>query len=372
VSDQKSNLPFVSVLLAIRNEAGFIRRSLGAILQQDYPSQQLEVLIADGMSEDETRNVVLELQAAYPAISVRVFDNPKKVVAAGLNTLLSQTRGEVIVRVDGHTIIAPDYIRQCVKALQRTGADNVGGRMDPVAETRFGEAVAGVTSSPFGVGGARFHYSTREEWVDTVYLGAWPRHVFKVVGNFDEEQVRNQDDEFNYRLLRHGGRILLSPRIKSWYYNRSTLGSLWRQYFQYGFWKVRVMQKHPSQMRLRQFVPPAFVASLLFSLTMAAFSRIGVVLFACALGSYTIANVAASVTVAQSGNRRLLPLLMLGFATIHVAYGLGFLTGLLRFANRRWPSQDRTNLNNVELYSARLIRERDSSALFEPNSNCQN
>src|SRR3954465_12513533 len=135
--------------------------------------------------------------------------------------------------------------------------------MDPVTEGLFGQAVALATSSPFGVGGSRFHYAQSEEWVDSVYMGAWPRSAFERNGFFDEELVRNQDDEFNYRLRSNGGRILLNPRIKSHYYNRSTARSLWRQYFQYGLWKVRVMQKHPRQMSVRHFAPAALVAGLI-------------------------------------------------------------------------------------------------------------
>jgi len=205
--------PYVTVIMPIHNEASFIKRSLGAVLTQEYPLDQLEVLIADGMSTDETRDII--------------------------NQLLY-----------------------------------VGGRMVAVSEGWFESVVALATNSPFAVGGARFHFSEREDWVDTVYLGAWPREVFERFGLFDEEQVRNQDDEFNYRLLPRGGKILLSSRIKSSYYNRIIPRTLWRQYYQYGYWKVRVMQKAPRQMRLRHFVPPLFMAVLPFSLLMAPFSVI--------------------------------------------------------------------------------------------------
>lgn len=230
--------PSVSVIMPVYNEAAFIERSLGAVLAQDYPHDRMEILIADGMSTDATRDVVAGLMGRNPNVSLKVLDNPSRLMASGMNVALACAKGELTIRVDGHTVIAPDYVRECVAQLQRTGADNVGGRMEAVSESSFGQSIALATSSPFGVGGARFHYSAQEEWVDTVYMGAWPREVFERVGLFDEEQVRNQDDEFNYRLLSHGGKILLSPRIKSKYYNRSTPGSLWQQYFEYGYWKV--------------------------------------------------------------------------------------------------------------------------------------
>ena len=333
------NLPFVSILMPIRNEADFITRSLGPVLEQNYPADRLEIIVADGMSTDGTREIVKSQQTLHP--NLRLIDNPGKIVPTGLNAALAQARGDIIVRVDGHTIIAPDYVRECVAELQRSGADNVGGRMNAVSEGWIGQAVALATSSPFGVGGARFHYSEREEWVDTVYMGAWRGDVFKRIGLFDEELVRNQDDEFNYRLLSQGGRILLSPRIKSRYYNRSTLRSLCRQYFQYGYWKVRVLQKHPRQMQPRQFVPPTFVAVLSSSLLMAPFSIGGKRMFIAVAGSYTIANLAASIITARKADNgsKLLPLLPVTFATLHLAYGLGFLIGLGRFCNRWKDSQ---------------------------------
>ena len=205
----RSSIPLVTVVMAVRNEGAFLEESLGSVLAQDYPADRLEIILADGMSEDGTRAAAEGLRVRHPGLTV--IDNPGRVVATGLNAAIRRARGDVIVRVDGHTVIAPDYVRQCVDALERTGADNVGGRMNAVGAGPFGEAVALATSSPFGVGGARFHYSTEEEWVDTVYLGAWRRDVFERIGFFDEELVRDQDDEFNYRLRATGGRVLLTP-----------------------------------------------------------------------------------------------------------------------------------------------------------------
>src|SRR2546426_1145677 len=344
-------VPFVTLIMPVRNEGGFITHSLGSVLAQDYPHDRMEVLIADGMSTDGTRDVVACLAATYPRIRVTVLDNPGKIVPTGMNASLARAQGEIIVRVDGHTIVAPDYVRECIAALERSGASNVGGRMDPVSEGRFGHATALATSSPFGVGGARFHYSDREEWVDTVYMGAWPRDVLQRAGFFDEELVRDQDDELNYRLLSQGGKILLSPRIKSRYYNRSTSRSLWRQYLQYGYWKVRVMQKHPRQMQPRQFIPTLFVAGLLISLLTAPFSTVGKWMFCLVAGSYMIANLGASVLTVKKKNWRLLSLLPITFATLHVAYGLGFLLGLIKFWNRWGDRKNRLSHSRTEVIS---------------------
>jgi succinoglycan biosynthesis protein ExoA len=327
--------PTVSVIMPVRNEEGFIRRSLGAVLEQDYPAELLQVLVADGMSDDRTRDVVDELARAHPAHDVEVVDNPGGIVPTGFNAALDRARGQVIVRVDGHTIIAPDYVAQCVAALAASGADNVGGRMDAEGSGPIGEAIALATSSPFGVGNSHFHYARGERWVDTVYLGAWPREVFARIGRFDPEMVRNQDDEFNYRLTSAGGRILLTDRIRSRYYSRASLRTLFRQYRQYGTWKVRVLQKHPRQMSARQFVPPAFVAVVGGGMLLAPLHSALRRAWLAVLGGYGLAALAASVSIARRSGWRYLPVLPAVFTALHVGYGAGFLAGLVRF-RRRW------------------------------------
>ncbi len=322
--------PLVSIILPLRNESAFIGRGLCAILKQDYPGG-MEVLIADGMSTDNTRELITSF-AGLPS-SVRILDNPGKIVPTGINIALRQAKGEIIIRVDGHTMIAPNYVRQCVNALQRTNADNVGGKMNAIGNTAFGKAVASATSTPFGVGGGRFHYSDKEEWVDTVYMGAWPRRVFEKIGLFDEELVRDQDDEFNYRLRAAGGKIRLCPAIKSEYTVRSSPGALWRQYFQYGYWKVRVLQKHPRQMSLRQFVPPVFVLAL-FLPALLAFSPTLFPLSVVIPFVYVMTNVGASLLTASKYGWSSLFLLPVIFAILHLSYGIGFLVGLVKFRNR--------------------------------------
>ena len=333
--------PFVSVIMPIRNEGSAIAQSLGAVLSQDYPHDRLEVLIADGMSTDQTREIVGRLRLAHPDVAVQVLDNPAGIVPTGFNKALRASRGEVVVRVDGHTVIARDYVRECVAALARSGADNVGGAMVASSERSFGRAAALATSCPFGVGGARFHYSRREEWVDTVYLGCWRKAIFDRIGGFDEEMVRNQDDEFNYRLASAGGRVLLSPRIQSVYFNRTSIRRLWRQYFQYGYWKVRVMQKHPAQIRARHFAPACFVAALGAAAVAALWIPGGWRAVVLLGGAYLVADLCASVWAARKGEWRLVPLLGIVFPTMHAAYGSGFWTGLFRFAGlwrfRRTP-----------------------------------
>lgn len=327
-----NNLPFVSILIPIRNEVRHIPRCLQAVAEQDYPSDLIEVLVADGMSDDGTFELLQDW--VVQTANRYVFQNPGKIVPTGLNILIPKAKGNVIIRVDGHCLIAPDYVRQCVVALTTSGAENVGGRMTAIGSNAFGMAVAAATSVPFGIGNARFHYSDKEEFVDTVYLGAWPIYVFKNIGLFDEELVRDQDDEFNYRLRSSGGRILLSPKINSCYTVRSKPLTLWKQYFQYGFWKVRVLQKHPRQMSVRQFVPLVFVLALILTLLLSLLVSWGWLALLILLATYLVANLAASIITASGQGLKKLLLLPPAFAIIHLSYGLGFLVGLFKFWTR--------------------------------------
>ena len=323
--------PFVSVVIPIRNEAATLAPLLDGVLAQDYPAAQLEVLVVDGGSTDDA----LSLVAAYAArdARVRLLHNPRRIVPTALNIGIRAARGDVICRIDGHTRVAPDYVRVGVETLQRTGADNVGGPMHAVGGGWFGDAVAAATASRFGVG-SYFHYGTEEREVDTVYLGMWPRGVFERVGLFDEELVRNQDDEFNYRLRRMGGRVVMTPAMRSWYQNRRTMTDVLRQYYQYGRWKVRVLQKSPRQMSWRHFAPPTFVAGLALLTTVGMVAPVAAAAARAALGVY--GTVVLAVAGRCAARRGLAPWLAtaLAFVTIHVAWGAGFLNGLITFADR--------------------------------------
>jgi succinoglycan biosynthesis protein ExoA len=331
-STSDKNVPFVSVIMPIRNECDFIVRSLGAATAQEYPSDRMEVLVVDGMSTDGTRAIVESWQAGNK--NVKLLDNPAGIVSTAMNIGIKASRGEIIVRVDGHTIISPDYVHECVMALRRSGAENVGGKMEAVGEGAFGKAIALATSSPFGIGGGRFHYSQKEELVDTVYMGSWPRFVFDRIGFFDEQMVRNQDDELNYRLRDAGGRILLSPRIRSTYYTRTSVRSLWSQYFQYGYWKVRVIQLHPRQKRVHHFVPATFVVCALALFLLAPFHQIASWSAVGLWIAYSVAVVVAMLLEVRKTNVRIVLLLPVAFASLHISYGLGFLLGISEFAMR--------------------------------------
>lgn len=326
--------PFVSVIMPIRNEADFIARSLGAVLAQDYPADRMEVLIADGMSTDGTRAIVQQLAAQHPHLQARLIDNPGKIVPTGFNAALAQACGDVIVRVDGHCEIAPDYVSRCVVRLFEDGVDGVGGPIETIGTSPLSETIALAMSSGFGVGGSAFRtVKDRAMLVDTIAFPAYTRSAVEMAGPLDEELIRNQDDEYNYRLRKLGFKLLLAPDVRSKYYSRGSLRSLWRQYYQYGFYKVRVLQKHPRQMRLRQFVPPLFTASLIVGALLAPVSKRIRSLCGLMLAVYCCANVAASWRVSRRAGWQHVRLLPAVFFILHFSYGLGFLRGLIEFRN---------------------------------------
>lgn len=325
-----SHPPPVTIIMPVLNEAAFIRRSLAAALAQDYPPGRLEILVVDGGSTDGTQRIVQEIIAQTGKPVVKLLHNPRRIQAAALNIGIEAARGDIIVRVDGHTVIAPDYVRRCVQYLVEGRADNVGGLMRPVGTTYVGQAVALATSSPFGIGGSKFHYSEKEQYVDTVYLGAYWRHTFDRIGLYDEAFHINEDYELNYRLRRAGGKILLSPVIHSTYTPRGSLPALARQYFKYGMWKVRTVGKHPASLRWRQTVPPLFVAGLGGSFLAGFGWEPARWLFLLVAGSYGLANLVASGWIAGRRGWQYFPILPLVFAAIHLAWGLGFWWGILQ------------------------------------------
>lgn len=319
--------PVVTVLIPMLNEERCIARCLDSILANEYPKERLEILVIDGMSTDSSEEIVRKYTERYSFL--RLLKNPKRIQTVALNIGLAEAKGEIIIRMDAHTTYTQDYIHQCVSLLQTTGADNVGGVQRAVGEGYVSDTIALATTLLFGIGDARFRYSEREEWVDTVYLGAWHKRTLDSLGGgFNEEWVVNEDYELNYRLRKNGGKILLSPRIRCQYHVHGSLKSLLRQYFRYGLWKVKTLVAHPDSLRWRQIVPPLFVLALFVSLVLIPVSWVvGVII----PGIYTITNLAVSFWTAHSHGWRYLPLIPFVFAILHLSWGAGFWVGLVLF-----------------------------------------
>lgn len=330
--------PFVSVIVPVRNEERHIERCLAALGEQDYPRDRFELIVVDGESEDRTRALV-ERFAAESTVHLRLLSNPERRTAPGLNRGLREARGEVVVRVDGHCVVAPDFLTEAVAALEWSGADCVGGPIASAGEGFWGRAIAVAMSSRFGVGNAAFRVSAREQWTDTVAFGAYRRSLFDTLGDFREDLDGGEDDEFNYRLLSAGGRILLTPAIRSTYLVRSSLAAVFRQYFRYGRAKVGVLRLHPGQTRARQLVPAAFVAALGVGAALAMEGERRPL--AVTLASYAAASAAAVALEGRRCGLKRLPALPLAFAALHLGYGLGWFAGLGRLARTRTPRPER-------------------------------
>jgi glycosyltransferase involved in cell wall biosynthesis len=325
--------PAVSIILPCRNERRHIETCLRSVLALEEPAGGFEVIVADGMSDDGTRDILSSIAAADPR--VRVIDNPQRITPTALNAAIRAARAPVIARIDSHTEYAPDYLVQCLAVSRETGADNVGGPALTRASGYMHRAVAAAYHSRFAVGNSPFHQAAYEGPADTVPYGCWPRAVFDRVGLFDEELVRNQDDEHNFRIHLAGGKVWQSPRIRSWYTPRASLSQLFRQYFQYGYWKVRVIQKHGQPASIRHLVPGAFAASLLLLGVLAPFLPLAAWVLAGLAGLYGVCVVGASALTAAKAGWDLLPALPAVFAAYHLGYGYGFLMGSWDFVVRR-------------------------------------
>jgi glycosyltransferase involved in cell wall biosynthesis len=322
-------VPAFSVIIPCCNERDHIAPLVRSILGQQLPYGELELIVADGMSDDGTREILNQLARMEPRI--KVVDNPRRIVSTGLNAALALARGDVILRMDAHTDYAPDYVAECYAALIQSGADNVGGPWIAKGETLRERAIAAVFQSRFGTGGARGHDPNYTGPVDTVYLGCWRRSTFQRFGMFDEELVRNQDDEFNLRLLRGGGKIWQSARIRSWYRPRPSLRALFRQYMQYGYWKVRVIQKHRIPASWRHLAPGLFLLAAVILAFATPWSSIAAAALSILASLYAIANTTAAFLTAAHWGWKLLPILPVTFTCYHIAYGYGFLRGILDF-----------------------------------------
>ena len=321
---------FVSVIMPCRNEADHIEPALNSILQQKADTFRFEVIVADGMSDDGTTELLEKMATADPRI--KVIPNPEKITPFALNHGIRAAGGEIIVRMDAHTKYADDYIEQCVQVLLKHNADCSGGAWRAAGENFLQKAIATAFQSPFSAGGAKSHRVDYEGPVDAVYLGCWRKETLESIGLFDEEFVRNQDDELSLRLSKAGKLLWQSPKIWSCYYPRSSVKGLFRQYHQYGYWKVRVIQKHKLPASIRHLVPALFTLALGVSALGAPWLPWSAWIFGGLAGSYLSVSLFASLlTAIKMKNLLCFPVFPVLFGAFHFGYGTGFLAGMLDF-----------------------------------------
>ena len=330
--------PKVSIIVPCYNEQSTIRLLLEALCEQTYPRADMEVIVADGSSTDNTRDVIAGFQRDVPALSVRVVENPRRYIPSGLNRAIEAARGEIIVRLDGHSKPYPDYVANCIAAHQAGRGDNVGGiwEIHPGADAWIAKSIAVAAAHPLGVGDALYRHARHAAEVDTVPFGSFRRTLIERIGPFDESLLTNEDYEFNARIRKAGGKVWLDPSIRSIYFARSTLLELIRQYWRYGFWKWRMLRRYPDTLRWRQALPPLFVLSLAGLIVLSFFIPFARMLLAAELVLYSSIMILAGCRAAFRQQKAYLILgLPLAIFAMHIAWGSGLLWSLLTSSVRK-------------------------------------
>jgi len=332
--------PSVAIVIPCRNEEKYIEKCLHSFLDQDYPAEKLNAFVCDGMSDDKTREKVQALAMLHPGI--HLLDNVEKTTPQALNLGIKNTDADIIIILGAHAEMAIDYVSECVKVLlEDKSVGCSGGVLENVYENETSRVIGMAMASPFGVGNAHFRTATKSGYVDTVAFGAYRREVFDKIGLFDEELVRNQDDEFNYRVIKAGFNICLSPAIRCKYYVRAAFDKLARQYFQYGYWKVYVNSKHKAVTTSRQLVPMFFVLYLFLAWIPSIFFPLWALLYFAGLFVYT----SGALYFALKKSRQLNEVLGItySFLILHFNYGAGYIKGILHFVllNRKPGDQSK-------------------------------
>jgi len=322
--------PSVSVIIPCRNEEKTIHLVLDAIHAQTYPRELQQVVIADGFSEDRTREQIESFKTSHPDLDVMVVNNPKRIIPAGLNAAILASSGDLIVRMDAHSIPNPDYVALCVDALERNVAQNVGGVWDiqPGSNSWIARSIAAAAGNPLAVGDASYRFTDKAAYVDTVPYGSYKRELFNQIGLFDETLLANEDYELNTRIIQSGGKIWLDPKIRCVYFARSSLRALSKQYYGYGYWKFQMLKRYPETLRWRQALPPAFILGLLLLLLAGIFWKPALILFAIALGLYLLVLLGVGIHMASKKSDILMIIgIPLAIITMHFSWGAGFIAG---------------------------------------------
>jgi glycosyltransferase involved in cell wall biosynthesis len=325
--------PRISIIVPCYNEVRFIKKLLQNIVDQDYPKESSEVFVVDGMSDDGTRDEISGFVQFHPYI--HLLDNEKRYVSFALNKGISNSTGEVIIRMDSHAEYPSDYFSRLVQSLYHLKADNVGGSWItlPGNSTIKSLAIASALSSPFGVGNAHYRLNIKTiRKVDTVPFGCYRKEVFDRIGLFDEDLLRNQDDGFNAKLIKNGGKIFLIPDIKIRYYARTSVKSIWKTFYQYGLFKPLVNRKVGRPATLRQFIPPVFVLFLILSAIGSIFFKLVSFIGIISIAFYFMIDLIFTFSISAKQSQPLLIVYLPWiFFIIHVSYGFGYLHGIGRF-----------------------------------------
>lgn len=319
----------VSVVIPCRNEEKYIGKCIESFLKQSYPVELITIIVADGMSTDRTRDIINDIKVEHN--NVILLDNIGLSAPKGMNLGIRHTDSEIVIIFGAHAYADENFVLENVKALENKEVGCAGGVITTINDSIKGAAIAEAMSCPFGVGNALFRFAEKESFVDTVAFGAYRRSLLDKVGLFDEELVRNQDDELNFRVEKSGAKILLSPKIKSTYFGRGDFKKLWRQYYQYGFWKVRVIQKHKRPASIRHLIPLMFVLFLSVGGVLSVASSLIRWMYLSILGLYLLLDIVFSAKISFTKNIKYFMYLVVTFPLLHTSYGLGFILGIFNF-----------------------------------------
>jgi len=321
-------LPSISITIPARNEEKYIEKCILSILSADYPQEKIKVFVCDGLSTDNTREIVSSLSNKHK--NIQLIDNEKQTTPFALNLGLKASNCAIKIILGAHAEIDKDFLKNNVSVLNdypEVGC--AGGIIENVYENESAETIGLAMSSVFGVGNAHFRTGSKNGFVDTVAFGAYRNEVFEKIGYFDEDLIRNQDDEFNFRLLQNGFKIYLNSNIKSKYYVRASFRKLYKQYYQYGYWKVYVNKKHKAVTSVRQLVPLFFVLFLFLGLTLSFLHWVLGTLFS--LGVLAYIGLAIVFASQKSTSFEKITGIAYTFFLLHFSYGLGYLVGIFDF-----------------------------------------
>lgn len=327
--------PLVSIVIPCRNEIDYIDVCLRSVFAQVEPPGGIEIIVVDGMSEDGTRDILEDLKTKDSRL--KIVDNVSQITPCARNLGIQAARGGFIAILDAHTVYAPTYIRTCIELLnEHPEVCCVGGPITSVGKGSFGRATAAVMSNPLGVGNAKHRFPTYEGYAEGACFPVFRRNVFDDVGLFDEDLIRNQDDEFNFRIALKGDRIFLSPRATCNYYVRETPRELFWQYFQYGFYRIVVLKKHRLSISFRHFVPALFFL-MIFAVGVGSvflsgwWTGVGVILPLV----YAVILCGAGLSVAFKEGMAVGLWFPISAFIVHASYALGFLWALIRGPKNR-------------------------------------
>lgn len=328
----------VSIIIPCFNEEGTIAKTLAGINGQSYPTAMMEVIIADGLSTDQTREKIIEFIKSHPELQISVIDNPKRTIPAGLNLAIQAAQSEFIIRLDAHSIPAMDYIEKCVAALEANKGDNVGGvwNIQPGNQGWVARSIAKAAASKLGVGDANYRLKTSSGLVDTVPFGAFRATTLERLGGYDESLLANEDYELNTRIRKQGGIVWLDNSIQCTYFTRPTFLELGRQYWRYGFWKAQMLKRYPGTIRWRQVLPPAFVLGLIGSLFLTVLQPAFLFVFITVFSTYWLVLLIHALNIAVK-NR--FPVFIIGIPVaifiMHILWGSGLVAGMLFYPKPR-------------------------------------